>query len=168
MDLTEAEDIKRGGKNTQNYTKMIFMTQIKWWCNHSPRARHPRMQSQVDLKNHHYEKTYYRWWISSWAISNAKRWCCESAAFNMPAIWKTQQWPQYWRSSIFIPIPKKGNAKECSIYCTIALISHVSKVMLKILQDRIQQYITKNFQKFKLDLEKAEEPETKLPTFVRS
>ena len=56
-------------------------------------------------------------------------------------IWKTQQWPQDWKRSVFIPIPKKGNAKECSNYCTIALISHASKVMLKILQARLQQYV---------------------------
>ena len=52
-------------------------------------------------------------------------------------IWKTQQWPQDWKRSVFIPIPKKGNAKECSSYCTIALISHVTKVMLKILRARL-------------------------------
>ena len=56
-------------------------------------------------------------------------------------IWKTQQWPQDWKRSIFIPIPKKGNAKECSNYRTIALISHASKVMLKILQAKLQQYM---------------------------
>ena len=56
-------------------------------------------------------------------------------------IWKTQQWPQDWKRSVFIPIPKKGNAKECSNYCTIALISHARKVMLKILQVRLQQYM---------------------------
>ena len=56
-------------------------------------------------------------------------------------IWKTQQWPQDWKRSVFIPIPKKGNAKECSNYCTIALISHTSKVMLKILQARPQQFV---------------------------
>ena len=56
-------------------------------------------------------------------------------------LWKTQQWPQDWKKSVFIPIPKKGNAKECSYYCTIALISHASKVMLKILQARLQQYV---------------------------
>ena len=56
-------------------------------------------------------------------------------------IWKTQQWPQNWKRSVFIPIPKKGNAKECSNYCTISLISHASKVMLKILQARLQQYV---------------------------
>ena len=53
-------------------------------------------------------------------------------------IWKTQQWPQDWKRSVFIPIPKKGNAKECSNYCTIALISHAIKLMLKILQARLQ------------------------------
>ena len=56
-------------------------------------------------------------------------------------IWKTQQWPQDWKRSVFIPIPKKGNAKKCSNYHTIALISHASKVMLKILQARLQQYM---------------------------
>ena len=56
-------------------------------------------------------------------------------------IWKSQQWPQNWKRSVFIPIPKKGNAKECSNYCTIALISHTSKVLLKILQLRLQQYV---------------------------
>ena len=56
-------------------------------------------------------------------------------------IWKIQQWPQDWKRSFFIPIPKKGNAKECSNYHTIALISHISKVMLKILQARLQQYM---------------------------
>ena len=56
-------------------------------------------------------------------------------------IWETQQWPQDWKRSVFIPIPKKGNAKECSNYRTIALISLVSKVMFKILQARLQQYV---------------------------
>ena len=83
-------------------------------------------------------------------------------------IWKTQQWPQDWKRSVFIPIPKKGNAKECSNYCTIALISHTSKVMLKILQARLQQYVNRNFLMFKLVLEKAEEPEIKLPTSAGS
>ena len=56
-------------------------------------------------------------------------------------LWKTQQWPQDWKRSVFIPIPKKCNAKESSNYCTIALISHTSKLMLKILQARLQQYV---------------------------
>ena len=76
--------------------------------------------------------------------------------------------PQWIHLSIFIPIPKKGNAKECSNYCPITLISHTSKVMLKILQTRPQQYMTTNFQMFKLVLEKVEEPEIKLPTYVGS
>ena len=58
-------------------------------------------------------------------------------------IWKTQKWPQDWKRSVFIPIPKKGNVKECSNYHTIALISHASRVMLKILQARLQQYVCK-------------------------
>ena len=68
--------------------------------------------------------------------------------------------------SLFIPIPKKGNAKECSNYHTIALISHASKVILKILQARLQQYMNRELPEFKLDLEKGEEPEIKLPTSV--
>ena len=60
-------------------------------------------------------------------------------------IWKTQQWPQDWKRSVFIPIPRKGNAKECSHYCTIALISHASKVILKILQARLQLYVNHDF-----------------------
>ena len=58
-------------------------------------------------------------------------------------IWRTQQWPQDWKISVFIPVPKKGNAKECSNYRTIALISHASKVILKILQARFQQYLNR-------------------------
>ena len=75
-------------------------------------------------------------------------------------IWKTQQWPQDWKRSNFIPIPKKDNAQNCSNYCTIVLISHTSKLMLKILQMRLQQCLNfscdnnVNFQIFKLDLEK--------------
>ena len=83
-------------------------------------------------------------------------------------IWKTQQWLQDWKRPIFIPIPKKGNAKECSNYCTIVLISHASKVMLKILQNRLSNMWTVNFLMFKLILEKAEEQEIKLPTSTRS
>ena len=70
-------------------------------------------------------------------------------------------------SGSLIPIPKKGNEKECSNYRTIALISHASKVMLNILQARIQQYVTVNSLMFKLVLEKTEEPEIKLPTSAR-
>ena len=82
-------------------------------------------------------------------------------------IWKTQQWPQDWKRSVFILLPKKGNEK-CSNYCKIAPILQASKVMLKILQARLQQCMNQELPDFKLDLEKAEEPEIKLPTSVRS
>ena len=82
-------------------------------------------------------------------------------------IWKTQQWPQDWKRSIFIPIPKKGNAKECSNYRTIALISHASIVMLTIIQARLQQYMNREFPDVQAGF-KAEEPEIKLPTSAGS
>ena len=70
-------------------------------------------------------------------------------------IWKTQQWPQAWKRPVFIPIPKKGNAKEHSNYCTIALISHASKVMLKILQARLQQYMNQELPDIKVGFRKG-------------
>ena len=70
-------------------------------------------------------------------------------------IWKTQQWPQDWKRAVFIPIPKKGNAKECSKYRTIALISHASKVMLKILQARLQQYMNHELPDVKVGFRKG-------------
>ena len=81
------------------------------------------------------------WWNSSWTIWIPKRWCRESAICQQNR--KTQQWPQDWKRTVFIPIPKKGNVKDCSNYCTIALISHASKIMLKILQARLQQYVNR-------------------------
>ena len=79
-------------------------------------------------------------------------------------IWKTQQWPQHWKRSIFIPIPKKGNAKKCSYYRTIALISHASKVMLKILQARLQQYVNCELPDVPAGFKKGRGPDNKLPT----
>ena len=90
-----------------------------------------------------------------------RHWICQQ-------IWKTQQWPQDWKRSVFIPISKKGNANECSRYCTVAFISYASKLMLKILKWGFNSTWTENFQMFKLDLEKAEEPEIKLPASVGS
>ena len=81
---------------------------------------------------------------------------------------KTQQWPWDWKRSVFIPVPTKGSVKGCSNYHTIAFILHASKVMLKILQARLQQYVNNELQMFKLVLEKAEEPEIKLPTSIGS
>ena len=80
--------------------------------------------------------------------SSPERWCCESAALNMSSNLENSavatgkvQFRKVWKRSIFVPIPKTGNAKECSNYCTVALISHTTKVMLKILQARLQQYV---------------------------
>ena len=86
----------------------------------------------------------------------------------MPANLENSAWPQDWKRSVFIPIPKKGNAKECSNYCTVTIISHDSKVMLKILQARLQQYMKCKLPDVQLDLEKAEDPEIKSPTSVGS
>ena len=83
-------------------------------------------------------------------------------------IWKSQQWPQDWKTSVFIPIPKKGNAKECSNYRTIALISHASKVMLKILQARLQQYMNCELPGVHAGFRKGKEWEIKLLTSAGS
>ena len=92
---------------------------------------------------------------------------CESAALNLPAILKTQQWPQGWKRSIFIPILKKGNAKECPDYHTIALISHASKVMLKILQARLQKYVNRELPDVQAGFRKGRGTKIKLPTSAR-
>ena len=83
-------------------------------------------------------------------------------------IWKTQQWPQDWKRSVFTPIPKKGNAKECLNYCTIALISHASKVMLKILQARLQQYVNHELPDVQAGFRKGRGTRDQLPTSVES
>ena len=90
--------------------------------------------------------------------------CCTQNASKFG----TQHWPQDGKRSVFISIPKKVNDEKYSNYDTIALISHASKVILKILQARFQQYVNRDFQMFKLDLEKTEEPEIKLPISVGS
>ena len=82
--------------------------------------------------------------------------------------WKTQQWPQDWKRSVFIPILKIGNAKECSNHHTIALISHASKVMLKVLQVTLQQYVNLDFPDVQARFRKDKEPEIKLPTSAES
>ena len=86
----------------------------------------------------------------------------------MPANLENLQWPQDRKSSVFILIPKKGNAKECLNYCTIALISHAKKVMLKILQARLQQYVNHELPDVQAGFRKAEETEIKLPTSAGS
>ena len=83
-------------------------------------------------------------------------------------IWKTQQWPQDWKRSVFIPMPKKGNTKDFSNYCTIVLISHASKVMLKILQARLQQYMNCEFPDVQAGFRKGRGTRDQLPTSAGS
>ena len=169
MDLTEAEDIKKRG---QEYTEELYKKHLHDPDNHDGVI--------TDLEPDILE-CKVKWALESITMNKS------SGGDGIPAklfpilkddavkmlhsicqqIWKTQQWPQDWKKSVFIPIPKKGNANECSNYHTVALTSHVSKVILKILQARLQQYV--NIWKiFKLDLEKSEEPEVKLPTPIGS
>ena len=168
MDLTEAEDIK---KTWQQYTEELYKRDLHDPDIHDGVVTHLEPDS-LECK--------VKWALGSIATNKArggdgiqaelfqilKDDAVEVLHSICQQIWKIQQWPQDWKRSVFIPIPKQGNAKECSNYHTIAFISHISKVMLKILQARLQQYM--NFQMYKLDLEKAEEPEIKLPTSAGS
>ena len=99
------------------------------------------MRSQVGLKKHHYKQSYWRWWIPVELLQILKDNAMKVLHSICQQIWKTQQWPQDWKRSVFIPIPQKDNSKESLNYWTIALISQASKVMLKILQARLQQYM---------------------------
>ena len=143
MDLTEAEGIK---KRWQEYTEELYKKHLHDSDNHDGMITH----LEPDIL-----ECEVKWALESITTNKA------SGGDGIPGelflilednavkvlhllcqkIWKTQPWPQDWQKSIFIPIPKKGNAKECSNYRTIALISHASKVMLKILQCRLQQYM---------------------------
>ena len=169
-DLTEAEEIK---KRWQEYTEELYKEDLNDLDNHDGVVIHLEPDTL---------KCVVKWALGSITMNKA------SGGDGIPVelfqilkddavkvlqsisqqIWKTQQWPQDWKRSVFIPIPKKGNAKECSNYHTITLISHTSKVMLKILQARLQQYVNCEFLMFKLVLEKGEEPEIKLPTSAGS
>ena len=105
------------------------------------RARYPTVWSQGDLRKHYYNKASGSHGIPAELFQILKDDAVNVLYSTCQKIWKTQQWPQDWKRSVFIPIPKKGNAKECSNYCTISFISHASKVMLKILQAKLQQYV---------------------------
>ena len=158
MDLTEAEDIK---KRWQEYTEELYKKDLHDPDNYNDVITH----QEPDIL-----KCEVKWALGSVTTNKASG--CDGIPVELfqilkddavkvlhsicQQIWKTQQWPQDWKRSVFIPIPKKDNPKECSNYCTIALISHTIKVMLKILQARLQQYMTENFQMFKLVLENAE------------
>ena len=141
MDLTEAEDIK---KRWQEYTEQLYKKELHDPDNHDGVITH----LEPDILE----------WEVKWALERITT-NKASGGDGIPVelfqilkddavkvlhsigqkIWKTEHWPQDWKRSVFIPIPKKGKAKECSIYPTIALILHTSKVMLKILQARLQQ-----------------------------
>ena len=146
MDLTEAEDIKRWQEHTE---ELHTHTQNPndpdtTKVNHSPRPRHPGMWSQVGFRQHHYKQSLWRWWNSSYLkleIQILKDDAVKVLHSICQQIWKTEQWSQDCKRSAFIQILKKGNAKEYSNYCIIVLISHTRKVMLRILQARLQQYV---------------------------
>ena len=101
------------------------------------------MWSQVGLRKHHYEQASGDDGIPVELFQILKDDAMKVLQSICQQIWKTQQWSQDWKRSVFIPIPKKGNAKECSNYCTIVLILHASIVVLKILQARLQQYVNR-------------------------
>ena len=114
------------------------------------------MRSQVGLrKKHHMNKASGGDGISVELFQILKDDAVKVLHSICQQIRKTQQWPQAWRRSVFIPIPKKGNAKECSIYWTIAFISHTSKVTLKILQVRLQKYVNSELPDFKAEFRKG-------------
>ena len=142
MDLTEAEDIK---KRWQKYTEELHRKDLNDLDNQDGVI--------TDLEPDILE-CEVQWALESITTNKAsggdgvpielfqilKDYAVKVLHSICQQIWKIQQWPQDWKRSVFIPISKKGNTKECSNYCTIALISHTSKVMLKILQARLQQY----------------------------
>ena len=143
MALTEAEDIK---KRWQQYTEELYKKALHNPDNHNGVITHLEpdiLECEVKwaLGNITMNKASVGDGIPVQLFQILKDDAVKVLHSICQQIWKTQQWPQDWKRSVFIPIPKKGNAKECSNYCTIALISHTSKVMLKILQARLQQHV---------------------------
>ena len=147
MDLTEAEDIK---KRWQEYTDKLYRNYLHYPDNHDGMITH----LEPDIL-----ECEVKWALESISTNKAsggdgipvelfqimKDYAVKVLHSICQQIWKTQQWPQDWKSSVFIPIPKKASAKECSNYCSVALISQASKVMLKILQARLQQCELRTF-----------------------
>ena len=145
MDLSQAEDIK---KRWQEYTEELYKKDL-----HDP-GNHDGVITHLEPDILEWE---VKWALGSITMNKAsggdgipvelfqiqKDDALKVLHSTCQQIWKTQQWPQDWKRSVFIPLPKKGNAKECSNYHTIALISHASKVMLKILQARLQHYVNR-------------------------
>ena len=143
LDLTEAEDIK---KRWQEYTEELYKTDLHDPDNHDGVITHLEpdiLECEVKwvLGSVTMNKASGGDGIPVELFQNLKDDAVQVLHSVYQQIWKTQQRPQDWKRPVFIQIPKKGNAKECSNYCTLALISHASKVMLKILQARLQQYV---------------------------
>ena len=137
MTIQKQKILRRGGKNTQkNYTKKILTTRI---THLEPDIL--QCKAKWAFGNITTNKASGGDGIPVELFQTLKDDAMRVLHSICQQMWKTQQWPQDWKRSVFIPIPKKGNAKECSNYCTIALISHTSKVMLKILQAMLQQYV---------------------------
>ena len=159
MDLTEAEDIKRW----QEYTEELYKKDLHDPDNHDDVITH----LEPDIL-----ECEVKWTLGSISTNKAsggdripvelfqilKDDAVKVLHSTCQQIWKTQQWPQDCKRSVFIPIPKKGNAKDCSNYRTIALISHASKVMLKILQARLQQYMKHELLDVQAGFRKGREP----------
>ena len=156
-DLTETEDIKN---RWQEYTEELYKKDLHNLDNHNGVITHLKRDIlECEVK----------WALGSITMNKAsggdgipvelfqilKDGAVKVLHSTCKQIWKTQQWPQDWKRSVFIRIPKKGNAKECSNYCTIALISHASKVMLKILQARLQQYVNCELPDVQVDFRKG-------------
>ena len=142
MDLTEAQDIKK----QQEYTEELYEKDFHGPDNYDGVITHLKpdiLECQVKwaLESNTTNKASRGDGIPVELFQSLKEDDVKVLHSICQQIWKIQQWPQDWKRSVFIPIPKKGNAKECSNYCTVALISHASKVMLKILQARLQQYM---------------------------
>ena len=143
MDLTEAEDTK---KRWQEYTEELYKKDLHDPDNHDGVITHLELdilecEVKGALGNITMNKASGGDEIPFELFQILKDDAVKVLHSICQQVWKTQQWPQDWKRSLFIPIPKEGNVKECSNYCTIALISHASKVMLKILQARLQQYM---------------------------
>ena len=127
--------------NTRTVQKRSSWPRKPRWCDHSPRARHLECEVKWALGSITTNKASGGNGIPVELFQILKEDTLKVLHSICQQIWKTQQWPQDWKRSVFIPIPKKGNPKECSDYHTIVLISHTSKAMLKILQARLQQYM---------------------------
>ena len=157
MDLTEAEDIK---KRWQGYTEELYKKGLHNPDNHNGVITH----LEPDIL-----ECEVKWALESITMNKVRG--CDVIQVELfqilkddavkvlhsicQQIWKTQQWPQDWKRSVFIPIPKKGNAKECSNYHTIELISHARKEMLKILEARLQQFMNRELPEIQAGLRKG-------------